>query len=76
MGLILIGLAELQSTPGWLLAPLAGVFVLGRLLHGYAFSFAGPQAFTPRVVGMHLTLWSLLGLAMFNIWIGLSGFFS
>ena len=67
MGLILIGLAELQLANTFLLGIATAAFVMGRLLHGYALSFTD-QAMRPRVTGMMLTLFSLLGMVGINIW--------
>lgn len=67
MGLILIALAELQDANAFLLGITAAAFVMGRLLHGYAFGFTN-QAMRARVTGMLLTLFSLLGMIGLNIW--------
>lgn len=67
MGLILIGLAEMQEANAFLLGISAAAFVMGRLLHGYAFGFTS-QAMRPRVTGMLLTLFSLLGMIGLNMW--------
>ena len=72
MGLILIGLAEFQSTNTFLLSTTAAAFVMGRLLHGYALSFTD-QAMRPRVTGMMLTFLSMLGMIGINIWCVISG---
>lgn len=60
MGLILLGLLEMQSAPA-LLVHLAGLMLLaGRLLH--AWGFGAPEPVMPaRVAGMALTL-TMLGL--------------
>jgi uncharacterized membrane protein YecN with MAPEG domain len=67
MGLILIGLAELQGANTFLLGIVAAAFVMGRLLHGYALGFTD-QAMRPRVTGMLLTLFSMLGMIGLNMW--------
>lgn len=68
MGLILIGLSEFQQeTNTFLLATVAAAFVMGRLLHGYALGFTN-KAMRPRVTGMLLTLFSILGMIALNIW--------
>ena len=67
MGLILIGLAEMQEANTFLLGIAAAAFVMGRLLHGYAFGFTS-RAMRPRVTGMLLTLFSLLGMIGLNMW--------
>lgn len=67
IGLILIGLAEMQGTNTFLLGITAAAFVMGRFLHGYALGFTN-KAMRPRVTGMLLTLFSLLGLIGLNVW--------
>ncbi len=67
MGLILIGLAELQQTNEFLLGTAAAAFVMGRLLHGYALGFK-EQAIRPRITGMMLTLFGLLAIIGINLW--------
>ncbi len=67
IGLILIGLAEMQEANAFLLGIAAAAFVMGRLLHGYAFGFTS-RAMRPRVTGMLLTLFSLLGMIGLNMW--------
>ncbi|KMW56331.1 glutathione S-transfersae-related protein [Candidatus Rhodobacter oscarellae] len=37
--LIAMGLAEMLGAPGWALLPLAAVFTVSRLAHGYAFGW-------------------------------------
>ena len=68
IGLILIGLAELQQANPFLIGVAAAAFVMGRLLHGYALGFT-VQALQPRVAGMMLTLFSLLALIGINVWL-------
>ena len=67
MGLILIGLAELQQANPFLLGTAAAAFVMGRLLHGYALGFKR-QAIRPRVTGMMLTFFGLLSIIGINLW--------
>ncbi|MDJ0638982.1 MAG: MAPEG family protein [Paracoccaceae bacterium] len=71
IGLILLGLLELRGTAGWWLWLWGGVLLVGRVIHGIAFSFAGAPM-NLRVFGMVLTLIALgvlsasaLGVALF-----------
>ena len=61
--LILLGLLEFQNVYGPFLWAAAGLFVAGRLLHGYAFGFTDYSAIG-RTGGAALTLISL-GLLSF-----------
>lgn len=72
IGLILIGLAELQQANSFLIGVSAAAFVMGRLLHGYALGFTD-QAMQPRVTGMLLTLFSLIALIGINVWLVVLG---
>ena len=66
IGIFLILVAELQSANLIVLVVLATAFVLGRLLHGYA--FVGENShFSPRVRGMQLTIYSMMGLIALNL---------
>lgn len=67
IGLLLILVAEAQSANQYLLGLAAIAFVIGRLLHGYALSYRD-KAVRPRILGMQLTLFSILGLAALNLW--------
>ena len=64
-GLILMFLAESQGAWPWLVALIAGIFVVGRLLHGYAFSFTPNWAFG-RFSGMLMTFTGLFLFAILN----------
>lgn len=69
IAILLVLVAELQSAQAWVtlpLAVLAAAFLLGRMLHGYAFA-ATAGNITLRVRGMQLTLFSLVLLALLNI---------
>ena len=58
IGLILLGLLEIQGLQSWALLGLGALFLAGRLIHGWAFSFAGaPMGL--RVLGTALTLTGL-----------------
>ncbi len=69
IAVLLVMVAELQSPDviiSILLAVLAGGFLLGRILHGYAFA-ATSGNMTLRVRGMQLTLMTILLLAGLNL---------
>jgi len=65
MPLFLILLAGVESlgAPWYVLHVAALPFVVGRFLHGWHF-VSGRTDFRLRVVGMHLTLWPLIALAI------------
>lgn len=65
-GLILVACAELNSVPRLWLFLLATVFVVGRVLHPVGIRSVD-SPFRPRVLGMQLTLVSMLALAATNI---------
>lgn len=60
LGILLIGLAELQAAPAWLLHVLGAALLAGRIAHAVGVS-REPEGFG-RVPGMILTL-TVLGLA-------------
>lgn len=64
MGLILLGLVELNGLHPIAVAVLAGLFAVGRLLHAQAISDANIKL---RVRGMMLTFGTLITLALINI---------
>jgi len=66
-GIFLILVAELQSANLIILSVVAAAFVLGRLLHGYAFGFT-EKSMRLRVRGMQFTLLSMLALVALNLW--------
>lgn len=69
IAILLVLLAELQAAQAWVtipLAVLAAAFLLGRILHGYAFA-ATAGDITKRVRGMQLTLFPLVLLALLNL---------
>ena len=55
IALILLGLLELQGLPSWSLHLIGLMFLAGRLIHGWAFSFADAPL-GARSAGMVLTL--------------------
>lgn len=66
MLLLLLYFAErAPGTPTWAVQALGLAIVLGRLFHYLA--FRGKMHFKLRVLGMQLTLWSLIVLGSINI---------
>lgn len=69
LAVLLVLVAELQASGPLMLgavAVLAAGFLLGRILHGYAFAATSGNA-TLRVRGMQLTLMTIVLLAGFNL---------
>lgn len=66
IGLILIACLEFNEGPWWLSSMLAFMFVLGRILHPMGMK-DDTSPIKPRVRGMQLTLFALLGLAIANL---------
>lgn len=61
LGLIALGLLEVQELPANLLLMLGAMLLLGRLAHAYAF-WSHPMKMKFRVLGMALTF-TMLGLS-------------
>ncbi len=72
LGIILSALAEVQGANVLALGVLAGMLAVGRLMHGYALSFAGVST-VGRTGGMVLTLIAIALLALMALWAGLAG---
>jgi len=69
IAVLLVLVAELQSSGALVTVPLAVIaaaFLVGRVLHGYAFAATAGNT-TLRVRGMQLTLFSIVLLALLNI---------
>ncbi len=66
IGLILLGLAEMQRAPDWSLHLLGTMLFLGRLAHAAGMG-ATPQRMGLRVSGMALTLAMIVLTALGNI---------
>ena len=67
--MLLVLVAELQSggaVPTIVVGVLAAVFLLGRLMHGYAFAFTAKNM-ALRVRGMQLTILPIIVLAAWNL---------
>lgn len=63
-GIVLLALTEMQGAmPGWVLHGLGCMLLIGRCLHGYAFS-RFPMIMGLRVPGMVLTLTMILASAL------------
>jgi uncharacterized protein len=60
--LVLIAAVELSGRGGWWLQPVAAVFLLGRVLHG--FGMDGGRLQWGRMIGTIVTLLTQLGLAL------------
>ena len=57
--LLMMGLAEMSSTPAWRLHLIGSLLLAGRLLHAYCFAFTEGH-FPSRVGGMVLTFAALV----------------
>ena len=68
--LVLMALLESSGSPKWQLHAIGGALLVGRLLHGYAFSFT-QQHVLGRSAGIGLTLIALLGAAGLCVYVGL-----
>ena len=66
IGIILIACLELNRAPWWLVAIPAVALILGRLIHAQGIN-EPPINLTKRVLGMQLTLFTLIGLALINL---------
>lgn len=66
LGLILLGMIELQGAPIWAVHILGLMLLVGRLLHAWAFG-QSPQNMPGRVYGMLLTLLMIILAALANI---------
>ena len=66
LALILMACLELNGGTNWLLVPLAAAFVAGRAMHARGIARSSGVS-RDRTVGMHLTLWPTLALAVVNV---------
>jgi uncharacterized protein len=69
--LLLLGLVELAAAPRGLLLPLAGLLVVGRLLH--ATGVLRHSDGWARRLGMVATLFAMSGLGASSLWLGVQG---
>jgi len=65
-GLILIACLELNGAPWWLVVIPGIALIIGRLIHAVGINEPPPD-FSKRVLGMKLTFWTLIGLAVLNL---------
>jgi uncharacterized protein len=71
LALLLMGLLELAAAPRGLLWGLAGLLIVGRLLHAAGVINRGDS--WARRLGMIATLWALSALGVASLWYGLRG---
>ena len=71
LALLLLGLLELATAPRGLLLGLAGLLVVGRLMHAMGVITRGDS--WARRVGMVATLWALSALGVASFWYGWRG---
>lgn len=65
LGLILMGLNELQNVSNWQIHLLGGLLILGRILHFLGVS-GNEKSLPPRIAGMAMTF-TMLGLASIQL---------
>ena len=63
LGLLLLMMAEMQGTPGWVVHLLGASLTFGRLLHAIGFA-STPQKIILRQIGMLFTLLSIVLCAL------------
>jgi len=66
IALILIACLELNQAPIWLVASLALIVVVGRIIHPIGMKSAS-ISWSPRVRGMQLTLLGIMALCIINL---------
>jgi uncharacterized protein len=66
IGLILIACLELNQAPWWLVIIPGITLIAGRLIHAIGINTPPPD-FSKRVLGMKLTLTTLISLAVINL---------
>ena len=66
IALILLTCLELNRAPLWLTSILAGIFVIGRLLHSVGMK-SSESPWQARVWGIQLTLLSMIGIGIANL---------
>lgn len=67
IGLILLLVLEWNQTMPWILHLFGIVLLIGRMLHGYGMSMSSGVS-KGRVIGMLLTMVSLIGMAVLLLW--------
>lgn len=63
--LLLIAVIELSGRTGLWLAIVAGVYLLGRILHAIGMDAEGPAK--PRMIGVLITMLTLIGLSIYAL---------
>ena len=71
LALLLMGFLELAAAPRGLLLGLAGLLIVGRLLHAVGVIAQGDS--WARRLGMVATLWALSALGATSFWYGMRG---
>ncbi len=71
IALVLMLCLELAGVSLWLVGTLGLLFVAGRIIHPLGLRHAS-SPFQFRVGGMHLTLWSILAMALLNVFVLIS----
>ena len=66
IGILLIACLELNRAPWWLVAIPGMALIVGRMIHAQGIN-EPPTNLTKRVLGMQLTLITLMGLAFINL---------
>ncbi len=65
-GIILIACLELNGAPWWLVAIPGITLIIGRIIHAKGIQIPPPD-FSKRVLGMKLTLTTLIALVLLNL---------
>ncbi|WP_095588885.1 MAPEG family protein [Actibacterium ureilyticum] len=66
MGILLLGLAEMQGMPVWLVHVFGLLLLAGRLAHAWGLSQT-PQVLRARIWGMYFTVGVIISLSLANI---------
>ena len=69
LAILLMALAELQSTPAWSVHLIGVALIVGRLVHAYGVS-QEPEPARLRTIGMILTFIALISGALTNLGLG------
>ncbi len=67
IGLLLIAILEVNGAPFWVTIVPAIAFVAGRAIHPRGMTSVEPEVLKNRVLGMQLTMYSVMALAALNI---------
>ena len=66
MALILLFLFEFNGAPLWLVSILGAALIIGRVMHAKGIKQPPPH-FRDRIIGMRLTIGTLIALVFFNV---------